>query len=252
MGTSIDKKDKDIDEYVKYIVEQILLIKTYLDIITNWYDNDWFVNIKEKKDKHPNSEDAINTCNFRNDFIRNHIYEPKWYLYCIYVRTFLDVLKIYLKKEHRDHTKYKEMWESSKYLEYYVHLIFKTGKYKVFNDSKEIIKELEKLTSFLSKPLHRFSIYFNEINGLDENTNQDIDNIVNLILKHGINSDVLKHPINPEIPDDKQEYLKWTLVFQLDESIVKNNLKFWKDKCLEEFDNKVKSEDKNKNCKYTN
>lgn len=213
--------------------------------IRNWYDNDWLKKIREKREMFPDCEDAINTSDFRNDFIRNHVYEPKRYLFCVYTREFLNILKIYLKKNHRDHIKYKKMWESSKYLEYYVHLIFKTGFYKnkVFITDKEIIEELEILISVLSKPLHAFSIFFNN---KDEHNNSisDIDIIVKLILKRWINNETIKHPINYDLDGNKQEYLRKTLSLKVDEYIITTNLKFWRDKCLEEFDEKVSRSNK--------
>lgn len=138
------------------------------------------------------------------------------------------------------------MWESSKYLEYYIHLIFKTKKYKnkIFKTNEEIILELEKLTSYLSKPLHAFSIYFIDNINSDEYSNKDINSIIDLILKRGINDDVIKHPIDPEVAGDKQKYLKCTTSFEMNKDYLEQNLNFWKEKCLEEFNKNIKFQKK--------
>lgn len=143
------------------------------------------------------------------------------------------------------------MWESSQYLKYYIHLIFKTGFYKnkIFATNEEIIKELEKLTSTLSKPLHGFSIYFNDIACFNDNdsSNQysDIEEIVDLILKRSITDNAIKFPIDPKISGNKQEYLKWTSSFQANQYLIKDNLNFWNESCLKEFKKCIKKQKNN-------
>lgn len=249
-----DESDtKDIDKYTSSTIDEIWLIRRELDIIGKWHDVDWS-NLLAKEMEHFERDHKyfMNKWDEWNYLIERYIWIPKNYEYIVCVRTFMDILRVYLDKNHQDHKNNRKMWSSSKFLEYWVHLIFKTGYYnnKIYDD-KEIIDELKDLMSFLSLPLHNFSIYFNRKKGLDnkENLNKDmnykVDNIINLILIHSVdNVDVIKNKIDINIEGDKQEYLKFTKCRQLNEPIAKKLLDFIERNCQKEFTNKTKNKKK--------
>lgn len=251
--------EKNIDDHIFNLINVISTLKTELDIIINWHDKEWQNIVNEKK---KNYIDSSEKWDIYESWIYKYIYEPKRYEFCVYLRSFLNTLKIYLKKDHRDHIKYKNFWESSKYLKYLIHLIFKTGFYKVENDNKEweyitiendneMIEELEVLISFISKSLHGFSIYYNENKKLKNenmsNTYLDkkISSISTLILEKSVfNENVIKHEINPEKKGDEQEYLEWTDSITIDCTSIYNFLKFIESNCLREFEEYIESKRK--------
>lgn len=160
--------------------------------------------------------------------------------YRIYMRVFLDTLRVYLDKNHRDHKNNKKMWELSKDLKYYVHLIFKTKKYKnKFFTNEEIIEEIKILNSFLSEPLHGNSIYYKKIYISKRVLNKKIEKIIKIILKFGINDDVIKIPINPKIKGNKQNYLKYTKHLVWEDQEFEKFLKFIKNNCLKEVNKEI-------------
>lgn len=251
LNTVLLGDEQDIDDHILKLIKVILKLKNDLDTIIQWHNNEWLNIVNEKKKNYIESSKQWDKY---ESWIYKYIYEPKRYEFCVYLRSFLNTLKIYLKKDHRDHIKCKNFWESSKYLKYLIHLIFKTGFYKVENDNKEweyiiiekdneIIEELEALISFISKPLHAFSIYYNTNKKLnDENVsnaylNKKITSISTLILERSVlNENVIKHEINPEKKGNEQEYLKWTSSITMDCNSIYNFLKFIESNCLREFE----------------
>lgn len=241
------KEKENIDDYIKDLVYRILILKTELDTITEWH-NKWMDFINKEKEK---NEKISNKFIILNNQINKYIYEPKKYEYSVYARAFLDTLKIYLKSDHRSHIRNKDMWESSKYLKCLVNIIFKTGFYKdindneewekkIFNDESKIIIELEELTSFISEPLHGFQIYFNIKSQIKNNKNfkeymnEKISNIVSILKNNSIfNDNIIKHALNPNIDENELNYLKWTTSIEIDNSNIKNFLKFIQDSCLD-------------------
>lgn len=236
----VAQQDKDIDKHLEMLVNQILILKTELDILKDWYINEWklICNKIEKKFK-------TNMVKKRSSWIQKYIFEPKRYQYTVYVRAFLDKLYVYLKKGHRDHKKNVNMWESSKYLKYYIDLIFYAKPFSdyVYKNEDEVLKELSNLISFLSNPLHGFSNYFNKVYVPDDKVNETdkiekvlqekINYIVDLILKRNINEDVIKCPINDR--NNEQNYLDYTRYKVLDNCEMKNFLQFLKKNFLKEF-----------------
>lgn len=251
--------EENIDDYIFNLINVISTLKTELDMITNWHDNEWMNIIKEN-----NYKEYSNKWNDYEIWIYKYIYDPKRYEFCVYLRAFLNTLKIYLKENHRDHINYKSIWDSSKYLKYLIHLIFKTGLYKVENDKKEwecitiendneIIEELDSLISFVSKPLHGFSIYYNTNkklkieNNSNNYLNKKIYSISNLILEKSIfNENVTKYEIDPKKNGNDQEYIKWTSPITTKYSDIENFLKFIESNCLQEFEKYIESKTKSK------
>lgn len=256
---------ENIDEYIEKIVQEIVFYYTYFECCINWFNKDWLPEVNKRREKYKDYKDAVKTLGWRNYFFRIFNFQSKRFEYFIYVRSFLDTIRIYLKKNHKDYKRHKEMWESSKYLQYYVYLIFKTGFYngKVFDTNKKILEEIKILNSFLSKPLHAFSVYYEsqknfnsmsleDLNYEDKEILKAVNSVAFLTFRFYPNNDIIKYPIDPNVDVKKQECLNHATFLKYDDAIIKDNLKFWKDKCLEEFDNKVKFEDKNKNSKYSN
>lgn len=251
--------EKNIDDHIFNLINVISTLKNELDSITNWHDTDWLNIISEKK---KNYIENSKIWDVYESWIYKYIYDPKRYEFCVYLRAFLNILKIYLKEDHRDHIKYKSFLESSKYLKYLIHLIFKTGFYKVENDKKEweyitieddneIIAELESLISFISKALHGFWIYYNTNKKLkNENSSKDYVNkkifsIATLILERSVfNENVIKYEIDPEKNGNEQEYLKQTRPITIECSNIKSFLKFIESNCLQEFEKYIESKRK--------
>lgn len=225
--------DKNIDKHLKELLLNILIYKTELDTTYNWLNNEWIKLVNEKTDEFKEKYKGItNKWIIWNGWVHKYIVEPKKYQCCVYVRSFLEKLYVYLNKEHLDHKKHKEMWESSQYLQYYIHLIFKTKKYndKVYETNEEILEELKKLISFSSESLHGFSIFFNkkyissnEENNLDEvkkNMQKKVNTIVNLISENNIYD-------NGIYQRKMEEFLN-----------------FFKNNCLEEFNKEIEKQQK--------
>lgn len=243
---------KNIDEYIDKIVFEISYYHTYMVYFIDWFNKDWLIKANERREKYKDCEEVVKTLYYRNYFIKTIFFEPKRYEYFIYVRAFLDVIKIYLQKNNKNYKDNKAMWKSSKYLEYYVHLIFKTGLYKntVFASKRQILEELRILLSFLSKPLHAFSFYYNNLNDFKDISFEDLssDNkeilnsiniLISIVLNFRITKQTIKYPIIPGVDGNKQEYLMHINRTQTDIGYIKDNLNFWQKKCLEEFDNKI-------------
>lgn len=245
----LDNNSKDIDKHIEDLINEILILNTELDILNDWYINNWINLVNKNMEKYKNEyESDTNNWILWDDWIKKYIFEPKKYQYHVYVRAFLDKLYVYLNKKHRDYKNNKNMWKSSKYLKYYIHLIFKTGFYnnKTYNSNKKIINELIMLISYLSNPLHGFSIYFNKkyISKTDEDMEKNINDIVDLILKKSINSDVIKQPIDLNIEGKKQKYLNCVTWKILDKPQIKNFLSFLEKYFLKDFEESIEESKK--------
>lgn len=182
---NLDEK-KDIDKYIEELLEEISVLRLQLEIINNWLFKDWLDFYDEKIYLYEQEyEKETNKLKCWAYFIYACIFEPKWYQFCVYLRTFFEALNIYFNKDSIKHKKNPEMWESSKNLKAYIDLIFHQKKYKnkIFNDD-EIKEELKEINSHLSEPLHGFSYYFEHLYSQPEIMNKDIKKIVNLLINN--------------------------------------------------------------------
>lgn len=171
-----------MDEYILKILEIIRKIGMELEIISGWYNlgivlnsdpiefisdecliiwtnwDDYFKEVNKRK---------INNSEIKDQFIWEQIWKPKIFTFCSYIREFVNLLSKYTQNNNEV--------KNNKYLEYWNHLIFKTGFYqnKIFDEEKDIKFELNILKSFLSEPLHAYSVSY-EISLLSEDENIEI------------------------------------------------------------------------------
>lgn len=247
--------ENNIDEYIDNLIYIILTLKSELDTIVNWHNNDWIEIVKKKREINDEMSDKWFAY---EQWITKYIYTPKRYEFCVYLRTFLNSLKIYLKgDDNRDYARNKEMWESSQCLRDYIDLIFKNGVYeemndkgewelKIFNSEEEIVAELEELISFISKALHGFPIYFSTKNNLkhvedfENYMNKKIYNISNLIFEQlAFWKNIMDHKIESTIEKKKEEYDKLKLNIYSYGDRIKYFLNFIKNNCLNEDEKSI-------------
>lgn len=237
-------RQKNIDKYIEKIVLNVLNLRTYLNTFINWYNNDWVKFVNDNTEKYKEDfQYSVNNLIFYTDWILNYIFYPKKYEYCVYLRTFFEILSDYCKYVNEENKTINEMWESSEYLQYYVHLIFKTAKYKrkIFNNNR-ILDELKEIKSYLSEPLHGNSIYYNKKYISKSILNKNINKIVELLFKFGIDKEVVKQAINIKVRGNKQNYLKYTKSLFFDEKEINKFLNFLKISFEKKFNDELKKE----------
>lgn len=182
-----DETNEDINEYTKEVLEQISIVRLQLEIIKKWYLDDWLKMYDEKyclcELKYKKLKKKLDSL---NSFIYSCIFEPKWYHFCICLRTFFEILRSYLDKDCLNNKNNSELWKHNDNLEKYINLIFEKEKYSI--DKK--INKLKIWNSYLSEPLHWFPIYYKLPKPKKDNNTQnvlsEINKVINLLIKNNI------------------------------------------------------------------
>lgn len=183
-----------MDEYISKIIKIIRKLGMEIKILSGWgnigigrYEDsiDILINdcliILVDNDEHYEmvNKRKINDIEIKEQFIWEQIWKPKIFTFCSYFREFITLLMKFIKGD-------KEL-RSNKYLEYWTHLIFKTGFYlknKIFTDKNDILNELKVIKAVLSEPLHAYSVAYN-IDGVctEENINKSCEYNENIDIK---------------------------------------------------------------------